>query len=107
MTIIVVEGEQRKSYITFDSGHTHDADDLEDGDLDLTNAEIDTLTIMDGIQLKDDAAMAFTPSSPNGTQIPGAIYRFGRQANFGDTTSYTPRHRASISLEQKTITSHG
>jgi len=90
MTIIVVGKTQVKSNLEVVSEleHGHDAEDVADvGELDLTTAEIDTLTIKDGIQLKDDSAMAFTPSSPNGTQIPGAIYRFGRQANFGDQTA--------------------
>ena len=89
MTVIIVGTEQVKSNLEIVSeiGHGHDAEDVKDvGELDLTTAEIDTLTIKDGIQLKDDSAMAFTPSSPNGTQIPGAIYRFGRQSNFGDQT---------------------
>ena len=87
MTVIVVDGEQRSTYITADSGHQHDAQDLIDaGELDVTNAEFDTVTITAGAQLTDNAALAFTPFDGNGVQIPGAIYRFGRQSNIGDAT---------------------
>jgi len=87
MTVIVIGDQQRTTYVTADSGHGHDAEDLQDiGELDVTNAEFNTVKITAGAQLTKDAALAFTPFDANGVQIPGAIYRFGRQSDFGDAT---------------------
>jgi hypothetical protein len=87
MPVVVIGTEQRISYIEPDQGvHGHEAEDLIDTKLDLTEGEFDTLMIKDGVQLVSDAALAFTPYDSNGDQIPGAIYRFGRQSQIGDTT---------------------
>jgi hypothetical protein len=88
MPVIVVGGQQSISYIEPDSGiHGHEVEDIiDEGKLDITEAEIDTLTIKDGVQLISDAALAFTPYNNAGQQVAGAIYQFGRQENIGDQT---------------------
>ena len=88
MVIISVGDQIFEDFIQYDAhDHHHDAEDVKDvGKLDLTNAEIDQLTITSGAQLKLDSAIAYTPSDINGDQIPHAEYRLGRQENIGDTT---------------------
>ena len=89
MTILSIGGV---TYRDLDPGvqatHTHSPDDVQDNaaeTLDLTNLECDTLKIEAGAEMVKDAALAFVPYE-NGQQVSGAIYRFGRQANFGDQT---------------------
>ena len=88
MTVINVGGIQTEDFVTIHRGeHGHEAEDLLDvGVLDVSSAEFDTVTITEGAQLTQDAALAFTPFA-DGVQIPGAEYRIGRQENFGDQTA--------------------
>ena len=88
MTVTKIGEETFHDYISLErTPHGHDAEDVVDqGKLDLSNAEFDTVTVTSGAQLKLDSALAFTPADSNGNQISGAEYRFGRQENFGDTT---------------------
>lgn len=89
MVFVNVGGQIFEEFVVHDiHDHHHDAEDVQDiGQLDLTNAEIDQLTITSGAQLKLDAAIAFTPADENGAQIAGAEYRLGRQEAIGDTTT--------------------
>lgn len=88
MTILSVGGQIYTDYVDLHRGdHHHEAEDLVDnGKLNITDAEFDTLTITSGAQFKLDSALAYTPADSNGQQIPDAEYRIGRQENIGDTT---------------------
>jgi len=57
-----------------------------DDGTDINVLNTDTIEVSSGIHLLDDAALAFTPSSPGGNQITGAIYRFGRSNQIGNQT---------------------
>ena len=46
----------------------------------------DTIFVDGGIELQNDAALGFVPFDDQGVQVPGALYRFGRQTNIGDPT---------------------
>ena len=76
MTIVSVGGTSYSDYREVYRGgeHDHDPTEIKEDNttqaLDLTNIVVDTLKIDVGGQMKNDSALAFTPASPNGTQIP-------------------------------------
>ena len=52
--------------------------------IDMVLAE--TIFVDGGIELQNDASLGFVPFDSQGVQVPGALYRFGRQTNIGDPT---------------------
>ena len=57
-----------------------------DDGTDINVLNTDTLEVSSGIQLVDDAALAFTPFDSQNQQVPDAIYPFARSNQIGNTT---------------------
>ena len=103
MVIVSVNGKQFSDFTqtsAYVEEHLHEPDHIADNGekMDLSNLEVDTLTVEDGQQLIKDSALAFTPFDQSGQQIAGAEYRFGRQEYARSRRKITPRYQLSSRL---------